>query len=63
MKNPALKVAGVIFFCVSIMHLLRLILKIDVAVAGIVLPRGISAVGFIVPLLLSIWMFQSSKWS
>ncbi len=61
MKDAALKVAGVIFLLVSIMHLLRIILKFEVIIAGFVLPMWFSMFGFIIPLLLSLWMFQSLK--
>ena len=61
MKNTALKVAGVIFLVVSVIHLLRVILKTEVIIAGYVLPVWISILGFIFPLLLSLWMFKSVK--
>ena len=57
---PALVVAGIVFGLVALMHLLRLILKIDVIIAGKVIPRWVSAIGFVVPLILSIWMFMVS---
>jgi len=59
MKNTALRVAGLIFFVAAIMHLLRLILKLEVIIAGYVVPVWFSALGFIFPLSLSIWMFKS----
>ena len=61
MKDMALKVAGVIFLLMAIMHLLRIILKIEVTIAGIVLPIWGSVFGFVIPLLLSVWMFRSVK--
>jgi len=61
MKNTALKVSGVIFLLVSIMHLLRVILKSEVIIAGVILPIWSSIVGFIFALLLSLWMFKSLK--
>jgi len=61
MKNTALKVAGVIFLLVSIIHFLRVILKIEVIIAGYTLPIWFSILGFIFPLLLSLWMFKSLK--
>ena len=59
MKDNALKVAGVIFLLVSIVHLLRVILRTQVTIAGFVLPIGASVFGFIISLLLSLWMFKS----
>jgi len=61
MKDTALRVAGIIFFVVAIMHLLRVILKVEVLIAGYVLPIWLSVLGFIVPLALSLWMFKISS--
>jgi hypothetical protein len=61
MKDTALKVAGIIFFIVSVMHLLRLILKTEVIIAGSVVPVWASVFGFIIPLWLALWMFKSVK--
>ncbi len=59
--NMALKVAGVIFLLVSIMHLLRLIFRVSLVVAGFTVPLWFSVLGVIFPLLLSLWMFKSVK--
>ncbi len=61
MKDTALKVAGAIFFIVAMVHLLRIILKSEVVIAGSVVPVWTSIFGFIIPLLLSVWMFKSIK--
>jgi hypothetical protein len=61
MKDTALKVAGIVFFMVAMAHLLRAILKFEIIVAGYVLPAWFSLVGFIIPLLLSLWMFKAVK--
>jgi len=61
MKDTALKVAGTIFLVVSIGHLLRLFLKFDIIIAGYVLPMWFSILGFIFPLLLSLWIFKISS--
>lgn len=58
--TPALIVAGIIFGIVSLMHLLRLIFKSEVIIAGKTIPMWVSVIGFILPLLLSIWMFMES---
>jgi hypothetical protein len=57
----ALKVAGVIFFLVSLLHLFRLIFKVEVTMEGLVIPFGLSFVGFAVAFLLSVWIFKSIK--
>jgi len=61
MKDTALKVAGVVFFVVAIIHLLRLFLGFEIIIAGCVIPIWFSIVGFIFPLLLSLWMFKALK--
>jgi hypothetical protein len=60
-NNIALKVAGIIFLLMSIMHLLRLLLKIEVTMAGFTVPLWFSVFGFLIALLLSLWMFKSLK--
>ncbi len=61
MKNTALKVAGIIFLLVAIIHLLRLILKLEVIIAGHVVPMWFSIGWFILTLALSLWMFKISS--
>ena len=60
-KDMALKVAGVIFLLVAIMHLLRLLLRAQVSVAGTNVRLYVSLIGFVVALLLAMWMFAASK--
>ena len=60
-KDMALRVAGVIFLLVAIMHLLRLLLRVQISVAGIHLRLYVSLIGFVVALLLAIWMFAACK--
>ncbi len=61
MKDTALIVAGTIFLIVSIMHLVRLIFKVEVKMGKFIVPLRISIFGFVVPLLLSVWMFMTLK--
>lgn len=56
--NSALIVAGIIFGLVALMHLLRLFYKTEVIMGGKIIPMWVSGIGFIVPLLLSVWMFM-----
>ena len=58
MQALALKTVGVIFLLVSFLHLLRLIFRIKVMVGKFTVPVWFSAVGFIIPLLLSFWIFE-----
>ncbi|MCX5678944.1 MAG: tetratricopeptide repeat protein [Candidatus Omnitrophica bacterium] len=59
MQALALKTTGFIFLLVSFLHLLRLIFKIKVMVGKFTVPVWFSAAGFIIPLLLSFWIFKS----
>ena len=56
----ALVVAGLIFGLIALMHLLRLIYKVEITVSGKPLPMQVSLIGFIISLLLSVWMFMVS---
>ena len=56
----ALITAGIVFGFVSIMHLLRYIYQVKVTIKGKTIPMWVSAIGFVFPLLLSIWMFAAS---
>jgi tetratricopeptide (TPR) repeat protein len=54
----ALKTVGIIFLLVSFLHLLRLIFRIKLTVGKFTVPVWFSAIGFIIPLLLSFWIFR-----
>jgi Raf kinase inhibitor-like YbhB/YbcL family protein len=56
----ALITAGIIFGFISFMHLLRLIYQTRITIAEKTIPVWVSGIGFILPLLLSIWMFTAS---
>lgn len=60
--NPhsALIVAGIVFAFVALMHLLRISYKTQIIIGGKLIPIWISMIGFIIPLVLSIWMFIAS---
>ena len=60
-NNLALKAAGTVFLLVSVMHLLRVLLKFELIVAGYSVPVWLNLVGFVLSLLLSLWMFKSAK--
>ena len=44
--KPATLVAVIVFFPVALLHLLRVVLQLDVLVAGTVMPKWLSGVGF-----------------
>ena len=61
MKDTALFVAGIIFLIVSLMHLARVIFKLEIKVGSFTFPMGLSIAGFLFALLLSLWMFSSLR--
>ena len=61
MEKAALLTAGIIFLIVSILHLLRALSRIEVKIGNYIMPIWLSALGFVFPLLLSLWMFNFVK--
>lgn len=60
MESLALRIAGVVFLVVSILHLVRLILKLPFSMGSIQIPVYVSGFGFAAGLALAIWMFAAS---
>ena len=58
--ETALIVAGIVFGIIALVHLVRLILKSEVIIAGKQIPMWASILGFILALSLCIWMFVAS---
>ncbi len=61
MEKIALLTAGIVFLAVAIMHLLRAISRVEVKIGNYILPIWLSILGFILPFLLSLWMFSLVK--
>ena len=61
MEKTALLTAGIIFLIVSILHLLRLLFRTEVKIGKYIIPIWFSVLGFVIPLLLSLWMFNLVK--
>ena len=61
MEKTALLTAGIIFLIVSILHLLRALSRIEVKIGNYIMPIWLSVLGFVFPLLLSLWMFSLVK--
>lgn len=61
MEKMALVTAGIIFLIISILHLLRVLFKIEVRIGNHITPVWFSLLGFLFPLLLSLWMFNLVK--
>ena len=58
MQKYALLTAGIVFVIVSLLHLLRVIFKVEVKVGSSVLPQNLSVIGFLISLALALWMFK-----
>lgn len=59
MKDSAIVVAGVIFFIVSMLHLVRVIMKLRVTIGPMEVPMNMSIAGLIAGLILSAWMLMA----
>ena len=60
MKNSALVVGGIIFSLVALLHLIRLIYQWKIIIAGYVVPISFSVIGFVITIILALWMFAST---
>ena len=61
MNKMALKVAGIVFLLIGLVHFFRVIFKVSVVVNGHPVPLWLSIVGGLFTILLSTWMFRESK--
>ena len=57
-QNLGLRVAGSLFGLMAMVQLLRLLLRLDVLVAGYVLPLWVSAVAVVVLGGMSVWLWK-----
>jgi hypothetical protein len=60
-QSVGLRVASVIFALVCAAHLLRVITRVDIMIAGRQLPVWLNIVGIVVAGALSLWMWRLSK--
>ncbi|MCX5681633.1 MAG: hypothetical protein NT079_05080 [Candidatus Omnitrophica bacterium] len=61
MEKMALLTAGIIFLIVSILHLIRYLLKLDVKIGEFAIPLWASIFGFLFSLSLAAWMLMLAK--
>jgi len=61
--NLALLIAGTIFTFVGCTHFLRFFLKVEVIIAGKIIPYWVSIVAFILLFFLSYWMYSAASWN
>lgn len=60
MQKPALYTAGVIFAAGAVGHAVRLIMGLEITVAGAVAPVWLSYPGVLVAALLAVWMLAAA---
>lgn len=58
MSDIRLKVAGLTFLAVAVIHLVRFISKWEIIVAGTVIPVNASITAFIICGILAFWMLK-----
>ena len=60
-QTLGLRVAGTIFALACLAHLLRVVTRVDVLVAGHQIPLWTNMVGVVISGALSLWLWQLSK--
>jgi len=58
-QSQALLVAGIVFGFIALIHLLRLIYKFDVIIAGKKIPLWANWIGLVIAGGLSVWMLMA----
>ena len=61
MQRKALLTAAAVFDLVAMLHLARLIFKVNVVLGTYSVPLWVSVLGFIIPQILAIWMFRAAR--
>jgi hypothetical protein len=61
MQKAALYTATVVFFVVSLAHLLRYVAETEIVVGGVVLPESLSLVVGLVLMGLAVWLFVAGR--
>ena len=60
-QTLGLRVAGTVFGIVAAGHLLRLVTRVDIAIAGWEVPLGINALGVLIAGGLCLWLWRLSR--
>lgn len=61
MQKTALRISGLIFFIIALLHFARAFWCVAIFVGGTVIPLYLSWIGGVVCLALAVWMFVASK--
>ncbi len=59
--KPAACLSSLMLAIVAVGHLLRLVLRVEIVAAGWVVPMWLSAIGFLVPAALAVWLWRESR--
>jgi len=60
MQRAMLYIAGAIFVCVAVAHIVRLLLEVEILINGWILPMWVSVGGAVVPVLLAWLCFRAA---
>lgn len=60
-KNLALRVSGIVFGLVALLHLIRIIHGTNIIYSTHIVSMEVSYIGFVLALVLAIWMFVASS--
>ncbi|MDD5226604.1 MAG: hypothetical protein PHV97_05425 [Candidatus Omnitrophica bacterium] len=61
MQKTALRVSGVIFLVVALLHAWRYLMKVPVSFGQTSIPLELSFAGAVVCFLLALWMFSAAR--
>ncbi len=60
--RPAALVAVIFLALVALIHLLRLIFRVEVMIGGVALPLWVSVLAVVGPGALAIWLWREQRW-
>ena len=58
MEKTALKIGGIIFVLVAVLHTVRVVMMLPVMIGSIYVPLRVSIVGAVVALAFGVWMLK-----
>ena len=59
--KPFTKIAAVIFFIISCIHILRLVAHWEITINGLLIPQWVSVPGFLITAVLSFMLWKEAK--
>ena len=61
MQKAALYTSGIFFAAAAVFHIVRLIIGIDIVIAGVMVPQWGSIPGTLIAALLAVWMLVAAR--